>query len=100
MNNANIATVGAGVSYCIGSDSYPYTVRRVSPSGKTLWATSERFVAGPGNTYERAHKVGVFVPPAEAEEAFTLRADGTYRPVGSKAGYLSEGRTFRQDPCF
>jgi len=97
--------VGDGATYHIGSDAYPVTVRKVSVSGKTVWATDDVFRASPGvNSYEIGEKVGVFVPVHDKEcfawKKYTLRKDGKFRPTGSKSGYLSPGRSFCQDPSY
>lgn len=90
---------GDGVSYCIGSDAYPCTVSRVSASGRTVWAKRDRFRGNGSNTFAESEKKGVFLLEPEAPEVkYTLRKDGHYRPAGRRAGYLSQGRHFRQDP--
>lgn len=96
--------VGSGVTYNIGGDSYPLTVRKVSPSGAAVWCSRDEFRAGPGNTYAQADKHGVFIPrhgddPSKWER-FTRRSNGKYRPSGSKCGYLSPDRRYRRDPSF
>jgi len=35
-------TAGDPATYTIGSDSYPYTVTRVSASGKTIWIRADK----------------------------------------------------------
>lgn len=104
-------TIGAGVTYNIGCDGYPLTIRKVSsgtqkdPSApRMIWCSRDEFRAGPGNRFEEFDKHGVFIPRdednPEAWECYTLRKDGRYRPCGSKCGYLSEGRAYRRDPHF
>ena len=96
--------VGDGVSYGINGDAYPMTVRKVSPSGKTVWCSRDEFRGSSDNSYAVAEKKGVFVPRDEdqpkAWEKFTQRQDGTFRRSGSKCCYLFPGRTYRQDPHF
>ena len=95
---------GDGATYSINGDSYPYTVRRVSPSGKTLWASQDEFRGKPGaNSYAQADKVGVFKPvdvPEDRWEKYTLRKDGHFRRVGQNFGFFTKGRSYRQDPSF
>ncbi len=96
--------VGDGVSYAIGGDAYPMTVRKISPSGKTVWCSQDNFLASQGeNSYEVADKKGEFIPrddPSEGWRKFTKRSDGKFRPVGDKYGYLFAGRCYHQDPHF
>lgn len=96
---------GDGASYNIGGDSYPVTIRKVSPAGKMIWASRDDFRASKkGNSFAQSDKIGVFKPldvPESQWERYTLRQDGYWRPVGSRrCGYLSAGRSFRQDPHF
>lgn len=105
MSNAAIQTQtftpGDGASYHIGGDAYPYTISRVSPSGKTVWARRDGFRANSNNTFADSRKKGVFIlNPEASEEKFTLRQDGSYRPAGSSCGRLSPGRRYWQDPHF
>jgi len=97
-------TVGSGVTYNIGGDSYPLTVRKVSPSGSAVWCSRDDFRAAPGNTMGESDKTGLFLP-TDAEdpskwEKFTRRPGGKYRPAGSKCGHLSPDRRYRRDPSF
>jgi hypothetical protein len=97
--------VGDGVSYSINGDSYPCTVRKISPSGKTVWVSRDEFRGTPGaNSYEVAEKVGVFIPrdadKPETWKKFTKRQDGRFREVGTNYCYLSPGRSYSQDPHF
>ena len=86
--------VGDGVSYGYGSDSYPYTVRRVSPSGHKLWVSRDRPFKG------------VFVPQDVPEKdwvCFTRRRDGQYREANksyARQHALTKGREFYLDPSF
>jgi hypothetical protein len=95
-------TPGDGAALWLGTDAYPMTVRKVSPSGKVVWASRDDFRAARGNTYAVAEKVGLHIPrdvPPTEWVKFTLRADGRYRPAGHAGGSLAKGRTYRQDPC-
>jgi len=96
--------VGDGVSYAVGSDAYPMTVRRISPSGKTIWCSSDRFRSKPrANSFAEADKVGVFLPQDTDPKTwtkFTKRADGTFRESGRRHCRLIVGRSYKQDPHF
>jgi hypothetical protein len=50
MNNI-IPEIGMGATECIGSDRYPYTIVRISDSGKTFWMQ--------GDEYKRIDKNGL-----------------------------------------
>lgn len=96
---------GDGATYSINGDSYPYTVRKVSESGKTVWASEDDFKGKPGanSLYETDDYEGVFVPrdlPEDKWVKFTLRRDGSWRKVGTNYVFLSKGRRFRRDPSF
>jgi hypothetical protein len=94
--------VGMGMTYNIGGDSYPYTITRVTKSGKTFWAKADSFLATPGaNSFEVAEKVGTFKPNPDApERKFTCKKCGGYGPVGDRARCSMGVRRFRQDPHF
>jgi len=96
--------VGSGVSMHIGADAYPGTVRKVSPSGKTIWVSRDRFHGTPGaNSMEQSRKVGVYVPQHETQPAlwgkYTLRKGGVFKESRG-CHYLSAGRKYWQDPSF
>lgn len=96
--------VGDGVSYAVGSDAYPMTVRRISPSGKTIWCSSDQFRSKPrANSFAEADKVGVFLPQDTDPKTwtkFTKRSDGTFRESGRRHCRLIVGRSYKQDPHF
>lgn len=82
---------GDGATYSIGSDSYPVTVRKVSPSGACLWTSADRVVGS------------VFVPQdvrPDQLEKWTRRANGRYKKVGGRCGFLTKGRSYHQDRSF
>jgi len=93
---------GDGAHYSIGCDAYPYTISRVSASGKTVWARRDMFRANGNNeAYSECPKQGVFVVQEDAkEEKFTLRDTGSFKPSGSKCGFFGPGRCYKQDPSF
>lgn len=92
--------VGDGATYTIGSDSYPMTVRRVSPSGYKVWVSEDDL--GPVREVG-AHYVSDFisrdVDPSEWR-LFTRRVNGKYVISGSRHGRLSRGRYYHMDPHF
>lgn len=97
--------IGDGVTYSINGDNYPYTVRRVSASGKTVWASEDEFKGKPGKNslYQETEKEGVFIPkdlPEDKWVKFTRRQDGSFRKVGTNYVFLHAGRRFRLDPSF
>lgn len=92
---------GDGGTYSIGSDSYPVTVRKVSPSGHVVWVSRDR-IRSSGSPYERSPG-GVYEPvdvPEEKWDRFTRRRDGSYRSVGYRCGLLTAGRNHYLDPSF
>lgn len=85
--------VGDGVTFSLGSDCYPMTVRRRTPTGKSLWASRDK-VRAKG---DRKLFIPCNVHPREWVQ-FTLRDDGSYRPVGKDFGRLTPGRESHFDP--
>jgi hypothetical protein len=94
--------VGEGCNFGFGSDTYPYTVRKVT--AKTVWISADIYHVKPGeNYYDGSPKACDFYPKNPPEEEwlkFTRRDDGRFRPIGSKIGCLGQGRIFQQDPSF
>ncbi len=83
--------VGDGVSECIGSDSYPATVRRISDNEKYIWVSRDQ------------HRRGLYVPldlPEKKWQKYSLRKDGYYRQCGHKYGYIHPERRLYLDPSF
>lgn len=85
-----IPQVGDGCHYGIGSDRYPFTVVEVSKSGHRVVVENDKA------------RGGLYVVRSGNLDAkvFTRRADGRYRPAGSKCGYLAPGRESYMDPDF
>lgn len=105
MANENTPRVGDGVTYHIGSDGYPMTVRKVSASGKTIWCSKDKFESDGKADWTDSYKTGTFIPQdadkPENWERFSLRKNGAWRPARSRnAGYLGKGRAYIQDPSF
>ena len=91
--------IGDGISYCIGGDSHPYTVRRRTET--TIWATRDDFRGASNNTFEEAEKSGTFfLNDTAPREKFTRRKNGRWQPAGSTCGFVIPGRSFRSDPHF
>lgn len=86
--------VGDGATESVGSDCYPYTVVKVSESGKTIWLQRDSFRRADSNgpftesqsyVYERC-------PEAPLRKA-TLRKDGRYRMAGQSSSGSMRGCT-------
>lgn len=96
---------GDGASLWLGGDAYPMTVRRVSPTGHTVWTSEDRFRAKPGGgtIFDDPVVVGLHIPEEvhpSKWQVFTRRKDGAYRLRGQASGCkLSPGRVFRRNPC-
>ena len=92
--------VGDGVTVNYWSDRAPFTVVRVSPSGKT--ATIQRdlvkIVSGSfreGNAvFEHARN------PNGRTETVRVRKNGLWYPAGKSSNVLSLGRGYYEDPTF
>jgi hypothetical protein len=97
--------VGMGATIYAGSDSYPATVSRVSPSGKTIWVKKDKKMVT-GGTFEEGNVTFVTLPDEEAEERqYSLRSNGYWlakgTPLHARYGHLSLGaRSYHQDPSF
>jgi hypothetical protein len=98
-------TVGMGATIYAGSDAYPATVSRVSPSGKTIWVRKDEHMVVSG-TWEAGNVDYVTYPNPDADERqYTLRSNGRWMakgtPVNARYGHLSLGaRHYAQDPSF
>ena len=97
--SASLPTVGTHGSYSVGSDSYPCTVVKVSPSGHQITVETDettKSTAFPDST-------GIEFARREGGErtVFTRRANGRYRMAGANFGGLSLGGWYsHQDPSF
>lgn len=97
--------VGMGATIYAGSDAYPATVSRVSPSGKTIWVQHDEHMVVSG-TWEAGNVDYVTYPNPNAEEhQYTLRANGRWMakgtPINARYGHLGLGhRRYAQDPSF
>lgn len=83
--------VGMGATLLMWSDRYPFTVVKVSPSGKTLWAQEDEAVRVDSNGMSDSQAY-TFKPNPDARTLrFSLRKSGQWRgPAGRLAlGYRS-----------
>ncbi len=99
-----IPAVGMGATAGYGSDSYPYTVIKISANGKTLVVQADNHKPAPGFDYY-SNQVYTYTPNPEGEtKTFTLRDNGRWVLKGeSKKGGLRLGlghRRYYQDPSF
>lgn len=106
MTTTKIAPeVGMGASHGYGSDSYPYTIVKVSPSGKKVTVQRDEVMVLEG-TFTSAQMTYTTLPdPTAAEEEFSLRSNGRWHRVGCPVGIREAGliigtRRYYQDPSF
>jgi hypothetical protein len=102
---ATTPEVGMGATIYAGSDSYPATVTRVSPSGKTIWVTKDETMVVAGSHEEGNVAFVTAERPEAAERQYSLRGNGRWMAKGTPAharyGTLSLGeRHYTQDPSF
>ncbi len=105
-----VFSVGEGVHWGFNGDVYPGTVRRVSPSGRKIWVSSDAHRITQVEK-DRLQEHGlhdgeincVFIPrdvPESEWKCFTLRKTGcfTERPGRSIAFALHRGRHYHHTP--
>lgn len=100
--------VGDGCSFGWGGDRYPYTVRRISPSGKTIWVSRDGYKVKPGHGgMVEGNRECFFYPLDDTPDvdwmAFKLKSDGKFRFAGKSSKRdpsLNPGRVFSNDPSF
>jgi len=96
-----VPVVGMGVTYCVGSDSYPYTVIEVSKSGKRVRVQQDTATRVDSNGQSEAQTWLYESDPDGKVMEFSLRKTGVWRPKGSDHCYLSlGGRRKYSDPSF
>lgn len=98
-------TVGMGATLYFGSDAYPATVSRVSPSGKTLWVRQDEVMVTAGQFEAGNVDYVTYENPGAAEHMYTLRQNGRWMakgaPVNARYGHIGLGyRRYAQDPSF
>lgn len=96
-----IPEVGMGVTYHIGSDSYPGTITKVSPSKKVFWYKRDNFYRTKNTDLQTENQTFVYTtnPKAKEERAF-LNKRGVWKAT-KNVGYLTLGqREAYLDPSF
>lgn len=83
-NNAPTIEVGTGVTYCVGTDRYPYTVVEVkSPRKLIVQRDSWRRTDSNGLSEDQDYE---FTPDPDGERrVITLRKNGRWYEVGAHA---------------
>jgi len=66
------------LNYSIGSDTYPYEICYVSPSGKQVWA-KQMEVSKKGTEFHSSDRHQL--------KKFSLRKSGSFKQVGKSVGY-------------
>ena len=87
--------VGDGVHWNVGSDTYPGTIRKISPSRHKIWVSSDSV------SFKDAEPT--FTPqdlPEKSWQLFTRRGDGSYKESGSEYTQLYPVRHYYWDPSF
>lgn len=108
MNTQNEETpvvpeVGMGATYCIGSDSYSYTVIEVSASKRRIKIQSDRSTRVDNNGQSESQQYIHERDPNGRIEEYSLRQDGSWRRKGDdhRTGYVLLGsRRSYGDPSF
>lgn len=102
----NIPQVGDGATQSFGGDSYPFTVVKVSASGKTIWVQRDHVTCTkPMSAYGADDAEYSYSPdPDAAVQVATLRKDGRYHVKGTSSkhggGFTVGFRSYRRDPHF
>lgn len=77
---ATVPVVGMGATLAMWSDRHPYTITRVSPNGRTIWARRDRAERIDGNGMSECQSYTYHTDLEAAEQRFTWgEARGTYR---------------------
>lgn len=74
---------GVGATLGIGSDCYPYTISRVSPSGKTFWMRRDNYTRTDQNGMSESQEYDYSSDPNAPEEEVRMTTRG-WRLKGSK----------------
>lgn len=91
---------GDGCSLQSGSDYYPYTVSRVSESGKTFWMRPDHALRVDNNGISERQEYRFEQCPHAEEIRVTLRKDGSWIRQGHAVGRITYGRRAYLDPSF
>lgn len=70
--------VNMGATLMSYSDRYAYTITRIDPKGKKLWATQDIATRSDSNGMSDAQSYTYSRDPERSEELFTLRKDGRW----------------------
>lgn len=107
VTNGWVPKVGDGCHDGFNGDTYPSTVRYISPSGKTIWTSGDdyRVKPGKGNPYEEGAKDCFFFPKAEAPpkehcSKWMRKKDGRFREAGKHGHTLCPGRQHSRNPHY
>lgn len=99
-----VFNVGDGAHSYFNGDSYPYTIRRVSPSGKRVWASRDDHKPLESVMYKEGNIKCEFIQrdvPDTEWAVFYLNKHGSWKELKSRGGFtLYPGREYSQNPCF
>lgn len=97
-----VPVVGMGVTYCIGSDRYPYEVVKVV-NDRTLQLREMDFRRTDNNGMSESQTYDITPNPARSSITVTLRKNGRWcqkgQPMNSGGYSLGHARAY-QDPSF
>ena len=97
--------VGTGATLCVGSDSYAYTIVKVSENRKTIWVTADIHMPDKAKGFDYySNQVFTYTPQVDGtRRVFTLRKNGWWveKGVRTVCSHLYIGyRRYYQDPSF
>jgi hypothetical protein len=97
--NKHDFNVGDGASMCIGSDSRPATVIKVTPTRITV--QSDLYRNTNGENFMSGVPTFEYTPNPEGYiETYSVRKNGRILSSGSNCGSLGHGRRYYDDPSF
>lgn len=94
-------SVGDGITFHAGSDSYPYTIIEVSASGKKITVQRDRSVRTDSNDYSEEQVWENTPDPEGRVEYLSYRKDGYFHSVGASMEWWNRwtmGRCRYWDP--
>jgi hypothetical protein len=97
--------VGMGATKSVGSDSYPYTIIKVTSNGNEIHAQRDNSTPTEDSEYYGTQSYTYIQDPNSEVEIFTLRKNGYFvkkgRPLNHYWDSLSLGiRRYYRDPSF
>jgi len=92
-------TVGMGATLQIGSDSYPYTIVKISRSGHCITASRDHYRRTDGNGQSELQTYEYTSDPNGVTDTFYRCKDGRYRQNARHLLYIGARRAYR-DPSF